>query len=590
MPTVIDSLLVRLGLDGSDFEKGKAKVDKGLKDIGDNADSASKKVKKTSKDSADGFDKVAKAAAGFLALIGGTVAIKNFIQDTIESNAALQRFAKNLGESATTVAEWSNAAVVAGGTSDGLRGTLAMLSAEQTNLKVLGESGLLRYFSRLGISMTDIHGKAIPVTEELLNIGDALKKQFPNDRNTQYNFARQMGIDPGTINLILRSRAEAEKLLEFQKRWGGITDDGVLKEEHLNETMRETGIIFGGLGNKIVSDLTPALESFFNFLSNIGKWMSDHSGLVETFLGILAAGLVAVAVALIPINFAIVGVVAAFTALAAIISAVWEDFTVWKNGGDALIPWKKLEEAVRAVGEAAKWTWGLLTGAYNAVKEKISGAVDSTSGSNKKADATTTKQALSYFQSQGWTKEQAAGLAANLLRESSLNPNAVGDHGAAYGIGQWHADRQAEFKKIFGKDIRGSSLDEQLAFVQYELTKGNEKTAGDKLRSAKTAYESGSIVSRYYERPANSNTEATVRGGDAQGLVNASQFASGAGAANRAAAASSGAPAAGNNSVQTHIGQINVNAPNATDATGIAKDMAKSMDYLFTSQANYGLA
>jgi hypothetical protein len=40
--------------------------------------------------------------------------------------------------------------------------------------------------------------------------------------------------------------------------------------------------------------------------------------------------------------------------------------------------------------------------------------------------------------------------------------------------------------------------------------------------------------------------------------------------------------------VETHIGEIKVYTA-ATDANGIAKDMGKSMDYLFTSQANYGL-
>ena len=41
-------------------------------------------------------------------------------------------------------------------------------------------------------------------------------------------------------------------------------------------------------------------------------------------------------------------------------------------------------------------------------------------------------------------------------------------------------------------------------------------------------------------------------------------------------------------SVETHIGEVKVYTA-ATDAKGIASDMGKSLDYLFTSQANYGL-
>jgi Phage tail lysozyme len=108
---------------------------------------------------------------------------------------------------------------------------------------------------------------------------------------------------------------------------------------------------------------------------------------------------------------------------------------------------------------------------------------------------------VDYFVSQGWSREQAAGIAANLLRESGFNSGSSGDHGQAFGIAQWHPDRQADFKEKFGHDIRESTLEEQLAFVQHELTNGNEQFAGAKLRQARTAQEAGATVSQYYERP-----------------------------------------------------------------------------------------
>ena len=98
---------------------------------------------------------------------------------------------------------------------------------------------------------------------------------------------------------------------------------------------------------------------------------------------------------------------------------------------------------------------------------------------------------MQYFQGQSWSKDQAAGLAANFYIESGMDPTASGDHGQAYGIGQWHQDRQDEFKKWSGKDIHGSTLQEQLAFAQYELTKGTEKAAGDKIKGATSAGQIG---------------------------------------------------------------------------------------------------
>ncbi len=122
-------------------------------------------------------------------------------------------------------------------------------------------------------------------------------------------------------------------------------------------------------------------------------------------------------------------------------------------------------------------------------------------------------RAMVFFQNLGWSKEQAAGIVANLMAESKLNPTISGDSGRAYGIAQWHPDRQADFAKWSGKDIRQSSLEEQMAFVNYELTQGGvlEKRAGKILRMTQNAARAGEVMSRYYERPFAADAQAKAR-------------------------------------------------------------------------------
>lgn len=122
---------------------------------------------------------------------------------------------------------------------------------------------------------------------------------------------------------------------------------------------------------------------------------------------------------------------------------------------------------------------------------------------------------ISELIKKGWSKEQAAGIAANLHEESGYKTDIVGDGGKAYGIGQWHPDRQANFKKAMGKDIRGSSLADQVAFVDWEL-RNTEKGAGNKLANARSAREAGGIVSKYYERPKDVEGNVRRRGGYAE--------------------------------------------------------------------------
>lgn len=112
------------------------------------------------------------------------------------------------------------------------------------------------------------------------------------------------------------------------------------------------------------------------------------------------------------------------------------------------------------------------------------------------------ENAKGMIRKMGWSGEQASGMVKRLMIESGLNPAAVGDNGQAYGIAQWHPDRQREFARVMGRDIRGSSVEDQLAFMNYELTKGNERSAGGKLRSAKTAEDAYREFTNNYERPA----------------------------------------------------------------------------------------
>lgn len=126
---------------------------------------------------------------------------------------------------------------------------------------------------------------------------------------------------------------------------------------------------------------------------------------------------------------------------------------------------------------------------------------------------------VKFFMDRGWSKEQAAGIVANLHHESSLDHTAVGDNGKAYGLAQWHPDRQKEFKRVFGKDIRQATREEQLAFVHYELTQGKEQAAGRALKGQTTAGGSAAVVTTGYERPANADAEALKRAATARDIL-----------------------------------------------------------------------
>lgn len=121
--------------------------------------------------------------------------------------------------------------------------------------------------------------------------------------------------------------------------------------------------------------------------------------------------------------------------------------------------------------------------------------------------------AMRYFEGQGWTKEQAAGIVANLIYESGGQLNHRQQQfggGPGFGLAQWEGPRQADFKRVMGVDIRESTFEQQLQFVQWELN-NTESRAGNSLRGAGSTADAANIFLRQFERPRDPNASQGER-------------------------------------------------------------------------------
>jgi len=119
-------------------------------------------------------------------------------------------------------------------------------------------------------------------------------------------------------------------------------------------------------------------------------------------------------------------------------------------------------------------------------------------------------QAMGYFESQGWSHAQAAGIVGNLQAESGVDSNRAQDGGGpGYGLAQWEGPRQADFAKWAGHDIHQSTFKEQLEFIQHELTT-TESGAGNALKGATTASQAAQIFCNRYERPGTPHMDSRI--------------------------------------------------------------------------------
>ena len=121
---------------------------------------------------------------------------------------------------------------------------------------------------------------------------------------------------------------------------------------------------------------------------------------------------------------------------------------------------------------------------------------------------------IQRLQQHGVPMHQIAGLVGRWQQESGqgLNPKSVGDSGISVGIGQWNKDRRANlenFARQQGKDWRDPIV--QTDFAVHEMTKGNERYAGQMLMKARNVDEAAEAA-MHYERPQD-YTQRNPRGG-----------------------------------------------------------------------------
>ncbi|HLI17449.1 MAG TPA: phage tail tip lysozyme [Rhodanobacteraceae bacterium] len=606
---IVEAFFITLSMDTSDYEKKQKQVTTSLKKFGEASDKQTKVIAEGAKKAASAFSALKIEILGAIAAYGLGDGIKGFIESNVTGNAALGRQAAMLKMSAADLKAWGYAAQSVGGKAEDATNALQSVAAGFAEARNKGSSPLIQASWRYGFAVSDD-----PV-QTLLSLSrrmaEAAKKYGPQQA---LQIADAAGVnDWYAQQLLMLGPDRLEKLVaHYRKRTGHVdTKDAIAFQGTLTDIRAD----IGNLRDDLFAKMAPAMEVFAKkfeaFLDKItpklealverfGKWLESidwnkvASKVEELFRQlqqiIKALGGVKgilIEIAAIKAFSWMAGVAGYVIQLRALAKAIGAARLAAAAAGASGTVASAAEGAVatRAGGFLATLfgasTASLLVGAGALVYSKGTGGrrradgtyedeissaqLAATANAARALEAKHRAQAMAYFTSQGWTPQQAAGIVANLTAESGLRTNAYGDNGQAYGLAQWHKDRQRAFEKFTGRPIQGSSFAQQLAFVNHEL-QTSEKRAGDWLKRAGNAYMAGALVSLMYERPAGGQVEAERRARMAQMMSNAY-----VGAQPEIAKAKS--------STTTNTVTINGMTVNtqATDANGVAKGMKRAL-------------
>ena len=123
------------------------------------------------------------------------------------------------------------------------------------------------------------------------------------------------------------------------------------------------------------------------------------------------------------------------------------------------------------------------------------------------------KQMRDWLVSQGLSANGAFGVVANLMAESNMRTDAVGDKGTSYGIAQWHNERWDKLKAFSAQQgLDPSSLEAQKQFLMKELShKGYKKLMGVLTDPQASRYDTTAAFMRIFERPKDQSDEAATK-------------------------------------------------------------------------------
>ncbi|WP_272694389.1 hypothetical protein [Providencia sp. PROV036] len=376
MATLIDTLLVSLKLDNDGFvndaKKAVAENDKLSASI-DDVDKSSANLtitikglsdeKKKAKEQTDNFTKsvnnATKALVGLFTAIFVSTGLTKLIDETAKTNDQLNFLSKNLGMNAAEVKRWQGAAQMSGGSADGMAASLSGLSKSLWDMVTMGDTSVLPYFNALNVGVIKSNGELRNLDDILLDVSDSLSKM---SRPQAYNFAKNMGFDDGTINMLLQGRREVEEYLALQKDIVVSSEQELEISRQLNKQNALVSRQWEGLKTLLANYLMPYALKFSETISGFLNYLNRNR---DTAVFVFKAIGTVIGVTLIPLAlkagaafmgmFApLFGGVGLLLLLGGAIAALYDDYDKWKKGEKSLFDWSEWDASITFVLEKLK--------------------------------------------------------------------------------------------------------------------------------------------------------------------------------------------------------------------------------------------
>jgi len=239
MATIIDALLVTLGLDASKFKQEHKASQEAMKKIGEEAKKQHAEMQSGVKMLTESYRGLVSTVATLTGVALGADFFRQFVGNITRSDAATGRFATNIAVATQELSAWQNAAKRFGGSAEDIAGGFRTINEMVQNLRNNGWDERILPLQRAGLDTGRFFAASTDNVERMRMLVQLFGRLSAQD--AQF-WGAQAGFTEGAINALremspeldavlkkqrdLNAASEKDKQLaiERQKAWADLTD------------------------------------------------------------------------------------------------------------------------------------------------------------------------------------------------------------------------------------------------------------------------------------------------------------------------------------------------------------------------------
>jgi hypothetical protein len=267
--TIIDSLVIELGLDASKLDEGQRNMVGKLRQLESATQAHLQPVEKGFNNLIGVFKEFQGRLLGIAGLIAGGIGLDRLVGDLARVNAQTGYLAKSLNLTTKELTAWQAAGRTMGVSPDDSISGLVNLRQMQAERSLKGTGGLYKLSSsypQLSKKLTELGPDANPTSVARALAEWAEKEE--KDPNRARLALQDVGMSQGNINMLLQGVAAFDKMMKEAQKFG-VTDDQVKNFQELTKAFAELTNQSEKLTRIIVSELTPGIVHFIEILSKL---------------------------------------------------------------------------------------------------------------------------------------------------------------------------------------------------------------------------------------------------------------------------------------------------------------------------------